>query len=78
MNTTFESMDIARQKLSLIERLMKVNRAVVLEKVESLLIHSEMEIRAEESIKAIQQNETITLDQFTQNNKSWIKGKATK
>jgi len=57
---------------------MKVKRAVILEKIETLLIHSEMEIRAEESIKAIQQNETVTLDQFTQNNRSWIENKATK
>jgi hypothetical protein len=68
----FEGMDIAQQKLSLIERIMKVGRQNTLQKVEDILIRSEMEARAEESVKAIEQNEVITLDQFTENTQSWL------
>jgi hypothetical protein len=74
----FGVMDIAQQKLSLIERIMKVGRQNTLQKVEEILIRSEMEARAEESVKAIEQHEVITFDQFTENNQSWLKKQATK
>jgi hypothetical protein len=74
----FGVMDIAQQKLSLIERIMKVGRQNTLQKVEEILIRSEMEARAEESVKAIEQNEVITFDQFTKNNQSWLKKQAAK
>ena len=51
---------------------MKVGRQNTLQKVEDILIRSEMEARAEESVKAIEQNEVITLDQFTENTQSWL------
>lgn len=71
-------MNIDQQKLSLIERLMKVRQTVTLDKVEELLNQSELELRASESLEAIAKDDMETLDQFRQNNKSWLKQKATK
>lgn len=74
----FEHMNIDQQKLSLIERLMKVRQTVTLDKVEELLNQSELELRAKESLEAIAKDDMVTLDQFKQSNKSWLKQKATK
>lgn len=77
-NFIFESMELAERKLRLIERLMRVRSQVVLEQLDELLIRAEMESRAEESLKAIDNNDPVALDDFTQNNQSWIKKKPLK
>ena len=71
-------MEQAERKLRLIERLMRVRSQVVLEQLDELLIRAEMESRAEESLKAIDNNDAMALDDFIQNNQSWIKKKPLK
>lgn len=77
-NFIFEEMELSEKKLRLIERLMRVRNQVVLEQLEELLVRAEMELRAEESLKAIENNDVVALDGFTQNNQSWIKKRASK
>ncbi len=71
-------MELSEKKLSLIERLMRVRKQEILEQLEDLLIRAEMESRADESLKAIEKNDVVALDDFTKNNQSWIKKKAIK
>lgn len=70
-------MELSDKKLSLIERLMRVRKQEILEQLEELLIRAEMESRAEESLKSIENNDVVSLDDFTQNNQSWLKKRAT-
>jgi len=71
-------MELSERKLRLIERLMRVRSQAVLEQLDELLIRAEMESRAEESLKAIDTNDVVALDDFTQNNQSWLKKRASK
>ena len=71
-------MELSEKKLSLIERVMRVRKQEILEQLEDLLIRAEMESRADESLKAIEKNDVVALDDFTKNNQSWIKKKAIK
>lgn len=71
-------MELSEKKLSLIERLMRVRKQEILEQLEDLLIRAEMESRADESLKAIEKNDVVALDDFTKTNQSWIKKKAIK
>ena len=71
-------MELSEKKLSLIERLMRVRKQEILDQLEELLIRSEMELRADESLKAIEKGDVIALDDFTKSNQSWIKKKALK
>jgi len=71
-------MELSDKKLKLIERLMRVRNQEILEQLEELLIRAEMELRAEDSLRAIENNNVISLDDFTQSNQDWLKKKATK
>lgn len=71
-------MELSDKKLKLIERLMRVRNQEILEQLEALLIRAEMELRAEDSLRAIENNNVISLDDFTQSNQDWLKKKATK
>lgn len=64
-------------KLELIERLMKVQKTSTLERMEELLIRSEMEDRAKESLDSITKNEIISLEEFKKENHKWVKEKHT-
>ena len=77
-NPIFGNMELSEKKLSLIERVMRVRKQEILEQLEDLLIRAEMESRADESLKAIEKNDVVALDDFTKNNQSWIKKKAIK
>jgi hypothetical protein len=66
-------MGLSEKKLRVIERLMRVRKQEIIEQVEELLIRAEMESRAEQSLEAIENEDVITLDDFTQSNKSWIR-----
>jgi hypothetical protein len=68
-------MDTADKKLNLIERLVRVKKDSTLQQVEEILIQAEMESRARESIKAIENDEVVSLDKFAKNNQSWLKKK---
>lgn len=65
-------------KLGIIERLMKVQKASTLERIEQLIIQAELESRAEESLTAIDKQEVVSLDEFRQENLQWAKKRFTK
>ena len=71
-------MNIETKKLSLIERLMKVKRAVVLNELDEILQKAEMEARARESLKDIEEGNVISLEQFAKNNRAWFQEQRTK
>ena len=71
-------MELSEKKLNLIERLMRVRKQEILEQLEELLIRAEMESQADESLKAIEKDDVVALDDFAKNNQSWIKKKALK
>lgn len=65
-------------KLSLINRLMKVNEVSTLERMEKLITQVEIESRAEKSLKAINEGDVISMDEFSKENRQWLKKKHTK
>ncbi|MCA1752620.1 MAG: hypothetical protein ABR572_04060 [Cryomorphaceae bacterium] len=71
-------MERSEQKLSLIERLMRVRRQETLTQVEEILIRAEMELRAEESMAAIEKKDVLPPDEFTESNQSWLRKKGSK
>ncbi len=74
----FGIMKISEQKLSIIERLIRVRNQETLIQIEALLIRAEMNLRASESINTIESGEVIPLNKFTENNQVWLKKKASK
>lgn len=71
-------MNLEEKKLALIDRLLKVGKEEVLKKYEELLIEAQLFTRTNESIKAIEDGETVSLDQFREGNLKWIKSSNTK
>ena len=71
-------MELAKKKLSLIERLMRVGNQETLEQVEELLVRVEMESRAKESLRAIEENDVVSFEDFGKKNQSWLQKKSTK
>lgn len=71
-------MSIETKKLGLIERLMQINEEEILQQYESLLKQAHLQYRAETSIKAIEEGQTITLSTFQANNKKWLSNKSSK
>ena len=65
-------------KLGLIERLMKIKETATLQRMEKLITQAEMEMRAEESLKAIDRGEILSMETFSKENKQWLKKKYTK
>lgn len=71
-------MGIEAKKLDIIERLMKVREEDVLKKYEQLLIEAQLFTRTEESMQAIENNQTVTLENFSKGNKEWMESKITR
>lgn len=71
-------MSIATKKLELIDRLMKVGEEETLKKVEELLLQIEMQARVDESMEDVAKGNVVSLDEFTQRNKEWLRAKHTK
>lgn len=69
------NIDIQTKKLSLIERLMHIREASILECFENMFIQIKMDERAEESLKAINKGEVTDYDKFKEEAKQWIKSK---
>ena len=69
-------MGIEAKKLDIIERLMKVREEDVLKKYEQLLIEAQLFTRTEESMLAIENNQTVTLENFSKGNKEWMESKS--
>ncbi len=65
-------------KLGLIDRLMRVQEASTLQRIEKLIIQAEMESRAEKSLKAIDKGDVLSMDEFRKENRQWLKKKYTK
>lgn len=65
-------------KLGIIDRLMRVQEASTLQRIEKLIIQAEMESRAEKSLKAIDKGDVLSMDEFRKENRQWLKKKYTK
>ena len=65
-------MSIETKKLVLIERLMQIKEEKVLQQYENLLKQAHLQYRAEESIKAIEEGQIVTLNAFETENKEWL------
>ena len=77
----FQKQNIMRTetlKLGLIDRLMRVQKASTLQRMEKLIIQAEIESRAEESLKAIDKGEVLSMDEFRKENRQWLKKKYSK
>tara|TARA_R110002050_G_scaffold200492_1_gene335369 strand:+ start:28563 stop:28811 length:249 start_codon:yes stop_codon:yes gene_type:complete len=68
-------MGIEAKKLDIIARLMKVRKEDVLKKYEQLLIEAQLFTRTEESMQAIENGQTVTLENFSKGNKEWMESK---
>lgn len=71
-------MTIEKRKLSMIQRLMRIEKSSSLEKIEESIIQAEMEARTDESFEAIKRGEVMTLEEFRKSNQEWLSKLATK
>jgi len=71
-------MNLSRKKLDLIERVMQIREESILKNYEDLLTQAELQSRTDESLKAIQVGEVISIDEFNNSNKQWFKKNSTK
>jgi len=65
-------------KLGLIDRLMRVHEVSTLQRMEKLITQAEMESRAEKSLEAIKKGDVLSVDEFSKENRQWLKKKYTK
>jgi len=65
-------------KLGLIDRLMRVHEVSTLQRMEKLITKAEMESRAEKSLEAIEKGDVLSMDEFSKENRQWLKKKYTK
>ena len=71
-------MKVEKLKSDLIQRLMKVEKASTLERIEDILVQEEMQSRLNESLEAIEKGEVSTLDEFARSNQEWLKKRSLK
>jgi hypothetical protein len=71
-------MTIEKRKLSMIQRLMRIEKSSSLEKIEESIIQAEMEARTDESFEAIKRGEVMTLEEFRKSNQERLSKLATK
>jgi hypothetical protein len=71
-------MNLSTKKLDLIERVMQIREESILKNYEDLLTQAELQSRTDESLKAIQVGEVISIDEFNNSNKQWLKKNSTK
>lgn len=67
------SMNEKTIKQRLINRIMKVKDVATLKRIEHLTIQAEMEATAEKSLQAIGKGQVITLKEFSDENRKWLK-----
>lgn len=60
-------------KLGIIDRLMKIENTSALKRMDELITQAELELRSEESIKAIDKGDILTVDSFRSENEEWRK-----
>lgn len=66
-------MNAEKLKLTIIQRVMKIDSKSSLERIEELLIREEMQRRADESIAAIEKGEVVSIEDFAKSNQEWLK-----
>jgi hypothetical protein len=66
-------MSIATKKLELIDQLMRVDEEKTLARMQELFLQAEMEARITESEDDIAAGNVISLEEFTEGNKEWVK-----
>lgn len=71
-------MSLESIKLELIERLLKLNDASTLHKLDELIFQAQLESRATESMKEIENDKTVSLDDFARKNRQWLKDNSLK
>ena len=71
-------MTIEKRKLSMIQRLLRIEKSSSLEKIEESIIRAEMEARTDESLEAIKRGEVMTLEEFRKSNQERLSKLATK
>ena len=62
-------------KLGLIDRLMRVHEVSTLQRMEKLITQAEMEARAKKSLEAIEKGDVLPMDEFSKENRQWLKKK---
>jgi hypothetical protein len=55
---------------------MNVRKEAVITKYEQLLTEAQLFTRTDESVTAIENGQTITLENFSKGNKEWLKSKS--
>ncbi|TDQ14600.1 hypothetical protein DFQ04_3188 [Algoriphagus boseongensis] len=71
-------MNAEKLKLTIIQRVMKIDSKSSLERIEELLIREEMQRRADESIEDIKAGRVHSLEEFKQMNEKWLKERGLK
>lgn len=65
-------------KSDLIQRLMRVEKASILERIEDILVQEEMQNRLDESLEDIKAGRVHSLEEFKQMNEKWLKERGLK
>ncbi|MBN7809322.1 hypothetical protein J0A68_00050 [Algoriphagus sp. H41] len=73
-----ENMEVEELKSMLIQRLMKVEKAATLERIEDILVQEEMQRRLDESLADIKEGRVHSLEEFRQMNEKWLKERGIK
>lgn len=60
-------------KLGIIDRLMKIKNTSALKRMDELITQAELESRADESLKAIDKGDVLSIDAFRKENEAWRK-----
>lgn len=71
-------MNIETKKLNLIERFMKLKQEKSILKLEALITEIEMNARAEDSAKDLENGKSRSYDDFSNEVRQWLKNKNTK
>lgn len=71
-------MTTEKRKLEGKKGVIETEKSASLEKLDDLFVQAEMEVRTEESLKAIRNGEVLTLDEFFKSNEEWLKKTGTK
>lgn len=61
-------------KLEIIDRVMKIQNESALERMDELITQAELESQANESLKAIDKGNVLSIDSFRKENEAWRRG----
>jgi PleD family two-component response regulator len=60
-------------KLGIIDRLMKIHSTAALKRMDELISQAELESQANESLKAIDKGDVLSIEEFRKENEAWRK-----